>query len=324
MTRIIDKVQRKMKTNRTSFGYRFFVFAYRISSFFFKGLDLKNLFRLPEDKLLKEATNINRKRPFKIPANRKFFYEDEMIEARFHCLKIQSRREKSKKAILILYGGGYILAPMKNDLKLATDIAKRTASDVWFPYYPLCNEHGIRTTFEMAYEVYRHMLQSYPAQNISFVGWSSGASLTIGICQHNNVRKGTLPQPRMIIAVSPGACPFSEAEKEKMEQLSKHDIMVDVAFMSTVRKLMEHGEAVPDYMLSAIYGDFSDFPMTHFYYGSKETLYAEAECYKMACDKYRMKYEFHIGQGLCHCYAMLPYFPEGKRAFWEIIDCLTY
>ncbi len=212
---------------------------------------------------------------------------------------------------------------MKIDLKLAARIAKRTASDVWFPYYPLCSERSIRTTFEMVYDVYRHMLQSYAAEDMSFVGWSSGASLAIGICQYNNVQEKRLPPPRMIIAVSPGGFPFLQEEKEKMAQLSKRDIMVDVAFMPTAKRLMEHGETVPDYMLSAMFGNFSDFPVTHFYYGSEETLYAEAEFYKSACDERRVKYTFHIGQGLCHCYATLPYFPEGKRAFREIIAYLN-
>ncbi len=129
--------------------------------------------------------------------------------------------------------------------------------------------------------------------------------------------------PRMIIAVSPGGYPFSEAEKEKMVQLSKCDFMVDAAFMPVAKKLVEHGEQVLDYMLSAVLGDFSDFPMTHFYYGSEETLYAVAESYQRAYERYRAKYELHIGQGLCHCYATLPYFPESKRAFREIITYLT-
>ncbi len=301
---------------RTSITYKLFAIIVKI-------MGIKKLFRLPENQLLEKVADINSKRPFKMPSDTLFHYEDELIFDRFHCLKIQSAKEKSKRAVLVLYGGGYVIAPMKNDLQLAKNIAKQTVSDAWFPYYPLCNEHSIRTTFAMGYEVYRRMLQCYPPENISFVGMSSGAALAIGICQHNNVQETRLPQPRTIIAVSPGAYPFSEKEKEKMAQLSKRDIMMDAAFMPTVKKLMEHGEKVPDYMLSAISGDFSDFPMTHFYFGTGETLYAEADYYKRAYDKYRAKHTFHIGQGLCHCYATLPCFPEGKRAFREIINYLS-
>ncbi|WP_373722335.1 hypothetical protein [Bacteroides heparinolyticus] len=64
------------------------------------------MFALPQEKLLKEVAQINRKRRFKKPSSGKCYYEDDLVFDRFHCLKIQTGHVKSKKAILVLYGGG--------------------------------------------------------------------------------------------------------------------------------------------------------------------------------------------------------------------------
>lgn len=65
-----------------------------------------------------------------------------------------------------------------------------------------------------------------------------------------------------------------------------------------------------------------NFPFTHFYYGSDEILYAEAEYFAKAYDNYQAKYVMHVGKGMFHCYPLLPYFPEGKAAYKEIIEIL--
>ena len=132
-----------------------------------------------------------------------------------------------------------------------------------------------------------------------------------------------LPMPGLVIASSPGSAPFSDEERQRMAELSPKDILVDAVFMTTVRKIMEHGEQVPDYMLSGVQGDFTNFPMTHFYYGSHEVLYAEAPYFAEAYEKYGAPYEFHVGQGLCHCYPSLSFYPEGKQAQKEIIGLLN-
>ncbi len=107
-----------------------------------------------------------------------------------------------------------------------------------------------------------------------------------------------------------------------MAELSPKDILVDAVFMTTVRKIMEHGEQVPDYMLSGVQGDFANFPMTHFYYGSNEVLYVEAPYFAKAYEKYGAACAFHIGQGLCHCYPTFDFYPEGKQTQEEIIGLL--
>ncbi|EKC76670.1 hypothetical protein OBE_00727, partial [human gut metagenome] len=43
----------------------------------------------------------------------------------------------------------------------------------------------------------------------------------MGIAAHNNAQPEPLPQPRHIVAVSPGEVPWNDAEKARMQALNK-------------------------------------------------------------------------------------------------------
>ncbi len=295
---------------------------FQIASALVKASGMKKLFALPQDELLEKAGKLNQKRDFQIPTRKQFRYTEKKILGKYHCLKVETQPVSSKRALLFFFGGGYVIGPDDGDVKLAEKFGKASERDVWFPYYPLCTDHCVKEAFAMAYETYRQMLQEYAPQDIAFVGFSSGAALALGVCLHNNAQPQPLPMPGLVIASSPGSVPFSDEERQRMEQLFPKDILVDAVFMTTVRKIMEHGQQVPDYMLSGIQGDFTNFPLTHFYYGSNEVLYAEAPYFAKAFEKYGAICQFHIGKGLCHCYPSFDLYPEGKQAQQEIIGLL--
>ena len=153
-------------------------------------------------------------------------------------------------------------------------LCRETGCDVWFPFYPLCMEHCITETYAMVYECYRKMITLYGGGNVSTCGFSSGGALALGIAAHNNAQPEPLPQPRHIVAVSPGEVPWNDAERARMQALNKRDVSIDYAFMVTVEKFMRHGcENVPDYMLSGSRGDFTGVGDIHFFYSADEVLY---------------------------------------------------
>lgn len=285
-------------------------------------MGVKKMFGLPREELLHKIKKANQKRGFRMPTDKKCVCGDRIISGKYHCLTMRTGAEKSHKAILFLFGGGYLMGPDSMDIALARRIGAKSGSDVWFPFYPLCADTCITETYGMAFECYRRMLDEYLPENISFVGASSGAALAVGILLHNNALGRPLPVPRVVIACSPGSVPVTETEREKARALDEKDGMVSSEFMENVREWMEHGEQVPLYMLSGVSGDFTGLPEIHFYYGSDEVLYAEADGFAAACEKYSVPYQMTVGQGMGHCYAMMPFFPEGKAALKEIIQIL--
>lgn len=296
------------------------------ASLFYAGMRLsgmKKVYRYEEEKFLRTIRKMNRSRGFYMPRDKKAFYSDHMILGKYHCLIIQNDRQQAKRAILYFFGGGMMLGSDKGDVGVIRKLVRETGCDIWFPDYPLCTDHCITESYDMAFECYRQMVARYGAGNVSTCGFSSGGALAIGIALHNNAIGAGLSQPRHIVAVSPGEVPWNREEKERMQKLNDTDVMVDYAFMSKVEKFMRHGAShVPEYMISTSRGDYTGINKIHFFYSSSEVLYGAKEEYRKACRKYGVDCEIDEKPNMIHCYCMLPYFPEAKEAFGKIVGIL--
>ena len=280
----------------------------------------KKAFTLPEDEILKVIEKQNRSRGVFTPKDHKAHYEMITVNG-FPCLIVRERPQPSKRAILYFFGGGMVIGPDRGDLPVMRKLAFDSGCDVWFPFYPLCTEHCITDTYAMAYECYRKMIGIYGGGNVSTCGFSSGGALALGIAAHNSAQGTPLPQPRHIVAVSPGEVPWNDAEKARMQVLNEKDVAIDYAFMVTVEKFMRHGqENVPDYMISGSRGDFSGVGDIHFIYSADEVLYGALPDFEEACRRANVPYTAFARPGMVHCYCMLPYFKEAREDFAKIAE----
>lgn len=132
-----------------------------------------------------------------------------------------------------------------------------------------------------------------------------------------------LPQPRHIVAVSPGEVPWNDTEKARMKALNEKDVAIDFAFMVLVEKFMRHGqENVPDYMISGSRGDFSGTGDIHFFYSADEVLYGALPDFESACRRANVPCTAFARPEMVHCYCMLPYFKEAREDFARITAIL--
>ena len=282
----------------------------------------KKAFRLPEDEIIKVIDKQNRRRGVFTPTDHKAHYETITVNG-FPCLIVQEKPQPQKRAILYFFGGGMVIGPDKGDLPVMRKLARDSGCDVWFPFYPLCTEHCITETYDMVYACYRRMIRLYGGGNVSTCGFSSGGALALGIAAHNNAQAKPLPQPRHIIAVSPGEVPWNDEEKARMQALNNRDVAIDYAFMVTVETFMRHGqENVPDYMISGSRGDLSGVGNIHFFYSADEVLYGALPDFTAACERAGVPHTAFARPKMVHCYCMLPYFKEAREDFAKITDIL--
>ena len=233
---------------------------------------VKKKFTLPEDEFLEAVKKRNRSRGFYVPGNKKAIYKTHEVLGH-KCLIVQTRETPAARAILYFFGGGMMIGPDKGDVDVIVKLARKTGCDIWFPMYPLCTDHCITETYEMIYECYRQMIDLYGAGNVSACGFSSGGALAIGVAAYNNTQAVKLPQPRHIVAVSPGEVPWNDAERAIMKANNPKDAMVDYAFMEKVEKFERHGRSdVPDYMIHISKGDLTGVDHIHFVYSTDEVL----------------------------------------------------
>ncbi len=282
----------------------------------------KKAFRLPEDEIIKVIDKQNRRGGVFTPTDRKAHYETITVNG-FPCLIVQEKPQPQKRAILYFFGGGMVIGPDKGDLPVMRKLARDSGCDVWFPFYPLCTDHCITETYDMVYACYRRMIRLYGGGNVSTCGFSSGGALALGIAAHNNAQAKPLPQPRHIIAVSPGEVPWNDEEKARMQALNNRDVAIDYAFMVTVETFMRHGqENVPDYMISGSRGDLSGVGNIHFFYSADEVLYGALPDFTAACERAGVPHTAFARPKMVHCYCMLPYFKEAREDFAKITDIL--
>ena len=143
----------------------------------------KKAFRLPEDEILKVIEKQNRNRGVFTPTDSKAHYETVDVNG-FPCLIVRQSEKPAERAILYFFGGGMVIGPDRGDLPVMRKLGRDTGCDVWFPFYPLCTEHCITETYDMAFECYRRMIELYGGGNVSTCGFSSGGALALGIAAH--------------------------------------------------------------------------------------------------------------------------------------------
>lgn len=296
---------------------------YKLTKAVVKAVKIRDSLIGTKEEVLAKAKKMNAaNRHFIMPTDNKAHYTDHLIQKQYHCIEIDADKERRKNAILFVFGGGMILGSDKGDIGLSRKIAEKTGSDVWFPYYPLCHEHDMLENVQMIFECYEKMLTFYKPENIIFLGFSSGGALILDLITYINELNDSgrnIPMPGLLIPISPGSVPVTDAEKTAIKALDKRDIMIPAEYMFTARDIMCHGRDIPEKYLATAHGDFRGAPITHFYYGSAEILYAFAPSYAESYRKAGTKCVFHVGKGMHHCYALQYFIPGCKPAFDEVM-----
>ena len=100
------------------------------------------------EKLL-ESYKEKQKKPLKIPYSKMdaFDIKTKVID-RTTCYTVSKKGSTPKRAVLYLFGGGYILPPDPGDIILCGQIADNCHAKVWFPLYPMAPEHRLAKTLQ--------------------------------------------------------------------------------------------------------------------------------------------------------------------------------
>ena len=137
----------------------------------------------PEFEKLLETYRIKQKKPLAVPYKRMDDFDiiTKTVEGTT-VFVVRKKGAMPQKAVLYLFGGGYILPPDPGDIVLGGQIAKETDAQVWFPIYPMAPEHTLAETVRNTLQVYREILKSYSSKNVRFFGTSSGGGLAMSVC----------------------------------------------------------------------------------------------------------------------------------------------
>lgn len=294
-------------------------FKYEILKKLVRLIGLKHMFSGTKEELIAKARKKNAKK--KIPGLKDEDFKFETIEINDSKVLVMKHKRKTEKACMFIIGGGMISAPSAMNIKRALKYAKDCGRDLYVPYYPLCTDHPLNVAYEMIYALYLEMLKEYEAKDISIFGSSSGGNLALGLCTYMNAEHIETQRPEKIIALSPGTCVLDDEEWQRMLEINDKDVAIDASYMKTAIDVMKCGsDDVPDYMIWQQKADYSDFPKVYINYGSDECLYACWKNLKKAFDHYGVDYDLKVGEGMYHCYPILPFVKEAEDGYKWLIS----
>ena len=288
-----------------------------------KALGIRKLFDQPLEKILAAAERANAANEFHIPSDNKRVYRRIDIDG-CPVLIAQAGEQPADKAILFLTGGGFTRRPAPLQLNFAFRLGDETCSDVWIPYYPLCMGNvSVRAPYDMCLNTYIAMLGVYASWRISFVGLSAGGNMALGLCFYDNALGRPLPMPRQTIPISPGSMPADDDERARAAQLDSRDLMIPATSLPALEQVMRSGEPpAEDFMVHCKLGDFTGLPPVHLVVGSDEVMLALMPGIMDACRSSGVACTLTVGAGMWHCYPTLPFCPEAREGFGQIVAWL--
>lgn len=274
------------------------------------------------EKLLEDYKE-KQKKPLKIPykkMEKKFTIEERSIDGT-KCYVVREKGKEPKKAVLYLFGGGYILPPDPGDLVLCGQIAENVDAEVWFPLYPMAPEYRLVETLGSTLKVYQEMLKNYQAEDIRFFGTSSGGGQAMSLCLYIRHENMDVPLPGKLVLQSPGLqVPPSKSQRIEMEKRRRVDVMIPPRFFDNIAPVLAKGEEA--YLLSPILYDLTGFPPIDIFYGTREVMIAYLKDFQEVCRKYGVTLKTHIGKGMMHCWGAMEFVPEAKAVRQEYFEAL--
>ena len=237
---------------------------------------------------------------------------------------VYKHKKASDRIGIYLVGGGMLKYPQPNQAKEVMRLAKECGLDMILPYYPiLFTGATLPDVYEMIYQMYKETLKQYVAENICFMGGSSGGNLAIGLISYINEKGEGLALPGKIYAGSPGTLLLTEEEKALAIKQEKTDVIMSVKAIDSVWDGMTGGREVPAYMKYLQLGDYTGLKDVYLSFGGDEVFLAGAQSIRKRLEEFGVHVTMEIGEGMYHSYAMLPLAKDaedGYRHFKEYIS----
>lgn len=231
-----------------------------------------------------------------------------------HRIRACKPKCESKKAVLFLPGGGGMARAIKVHYDTAKSLAVRTGAEIVIAHYPLAPKHNVRYALEWLEKLYYYeLLKDYKAEDIVFMGDSAGANLILSLAYRLKDRPGSL------IVISP-ACGLENGRNRDIRlAMEPKDPILTVAMNDLIAEHWCRNVPLDSPDISPEYIDYNGFPPMLIFYGTHELFYPHVSNYIKRLQKNNVRFT-SVEQPMCHDWALVKYFPEGREALIRMID----
>jgi len=223
---------------------------------------------------------------------------------------------KNEDIIFYIHGGGFVSGSAKASRGYCSMLAKYSNSRVVAINYSLAPENKYPKAVNECFEIYKYLINKYPNSNISLVGDSAGANLSLVIALKS--LKETTRKPNCLVLNSI-VSDFSGVLDRSIHKVN--DFTVKDGFLDPLRKIYIGNEDYKNSEISPILGINSELPPMFITCDYNETLYADSyNLYKKA-NELGIEVEFIEMKNTFHAFATTGIAtPETKKILEESCD----
>ena len=223
------------------------------------------------------------------------------------------------RAILYLHGGAFLFRLPGLHTPFVAELVARSGAQAYMPWYRLAPEHPFPAAPDDCLAAYRHLLDRFDPSDISVVGDSAGANLTLSLL--HAIKAQSLPMPSRAIAISP-ITDFAEISASWLSG-AKTDPMYPVQAIVKPQRHYLQGAALDDPRASPYYGDLSGFSPILCVAGGIEALRDDSVSFVKKATEAGVHAEAHIWRGMPHVFPLHRITREAAFATAEIVRWMS-
>lgn len=275
--------------------------------------------RVP-DKILKDGFPEYRKKQlskYKLPKTReKNVVIGEGVFENMEVITFTPKACKDGKAILYLYGGGYVRRPRAHHIKYLTRLSKSTGCRVIAPLYLTASEDTPLGTYGVMTRLYTKLRQTY--EKLVLMGDSSGGGLALGLSESISAN-GERGADALILFSPLVDISLSSSELAAYEE---KDPLIWISNARCSSHAFAGGLPHDDYRVSPLYGNLTRLPPISLFTGDRELLYPDVVRLHESLLRVGVSHRFTVGRGMNHVYQIYP-IPEARRSLAEVTDIIN-
>ena len=235
----------------------------------------------------------------------------------FHKFRARGSINRDNKAVIFLPGGGGVQRATYIHYDAAWKVADITGVDVYLVNYPLAPEHNASFALDWLEKFHSKLLKKYDAKNITYMGDSAGANLSLSLTQRVKEKPGKL------IIISP-ACGLEDGKNRNIRfAMEKVDPILCVEMNDMIKETWCKDIPLDSPDISPEYVDYTDFPPIYLLYGEHEIFYPHVLNLVDLMKEKEVILQVD-SEPMCHDWALCRIFPEGREAIRKMSEWIMY
>ena len=252
-----------------------------------------------------------------LPSNKmhkKFNISEEMYDGyRLFTVTAKGDEVSNSKHVLYLHGGGYIMDIASAHWGFIGRLVEATGASVSVPIYPLAPENKAVDLIPAMHRLFSKLGQTHGAENITFMGDSAGAGLSLALA--HSVRDAGETMPGRLVLLSPWL--DATGTHPDQPEIEKRDKMLAVKGLDLAGKMYAGDLETTDPRVSPLFGSHDKLPPIQVFTGTADILLPDAQRFRDQMADLGTPVDYHEYADMFHVWMLLP-FPEGKQAMRQI------